>query len=202
VAGRGRDASPRRDRGTAVLTRITLLRIGLVPFIMALIMVGDEVDGAYVIAACVFVVAAVTDFFDGYLARRWRLTTTMGAFLDTTADKLLAAGTLIALVAVGRASAWVAVVIVGRELMVLGLRGVVAAGGQVMKPSLWGKLKANAQFVAIFSAIVRVSEPWGRFYPDEYLMFVAAVITVLSAVEYLKRFWSSLETAAGTDAPA
>lgn len=183
-----------------MLTRITLLRIVLVPFVMALILVGDEVDGAYVIAACVFVVAAVTDFFDGYLARRWALTTTMGAFLDTTADKLLAAGTLVALVAIGRASPWVTVVIVGREVMVLGLRGVVAAGGQVMKPSVWGKLKANVQFVAIFFAIVRVSEPWGRFYPDEYLMALAAVVTVLSGVEYLKRFWSALQTAAGTPA--
>jgi CDP-diacylglycerol--glycerol-3-phosphate 3-phosphatidyltransferase len=196
LAGRQGDASQGRDRGTAVLTHITLLRIVLVPFVMGLVMVGDEVDGAYVIAGCVFVVAAVTDFFDGYLARRWRLTTTMGAFLDTTADKLLVAGTLIALVAVGRASAWFAVVIVGRELMVLGLRGVVAAGGQVMKPSVWGKLKANIQFVAILLAIVRTSQPWGRFYPDEYVMFAAAVITVLSAVEYLTRFWGALASAA------
>ena len=172
---------------------LTFGRIAAVPVVAGLLMWGG--DWARWTALVLFIGAAVTDFFDGYLARRWALTTTMGAFLDTTADKLLVAGTLIALVAVGRASPWVAAVIVGREMMVLGLRGVVAAGGQVMKPSVWGKLKANVQFVAIFLAIVRTSEPWGRLYPDEYVMLVAAVVTVLSGVEYLWRFWSALEGA-------
>lgn len=158
-----------------MLTRITVARILLVPVVMALVLVGDETDHAYVAAALVFVVAAVTDFFDGYLARRWALTTTLGAFLDTTADKLLVSGALIALVAVDRASPWVAVIVVGRELSVMGLRGLVAAGGAFITPSFWGKLKANVQFVAIFLAILRTSEPWGPAHPDEVVMIVAAV---------------------------
>src|SRR5436853_471710 len=81
--------------------------------------------------------------------RRRRLETTLGSFLDTTADKLLTSGTLVALVSVGRASAWLATIIIGRELVIMGLRGLIAADGGVMKPSIWGKLKTNTQFVAI-----------------------------------------------------
>ena len=104
------------------------------------------------IAAVLFAIAAATDFFDGRLARRWKQTTTLGTFLDTTADKLLVSGVLMALVAVGRASAWIAFIIIGRELVIMGLRGVVsAADGTVVKPSIWGKLKANVQFLAIFA---------------------------------------------------
>ena len=116
----------------------------------------------------------------------------MGSFLDTTADKLLVSGVLIALVAVGRASPWVALIIVGRELVIMGLRGLVAAEGTIMKPSIWGKLKANAQFLAIVLAIVRFGEPLGPFFLDEWAMVAAAAITVLSAVEYLTRFSSVL----------
>ena len=97
----------------------------------------------------------MTDFFDGRLARKWGAVTSLGAFLDTTADKLLVTGVLIALVEADRASMWVATIIIGRELMILGLRGLIAADGTVLKPSIWGKLKANVQFVAITLAIIR-----------------------------------------------
>ncbi|HXF35718.1 MAG TPA: CDP-alcohol phosphatidyltransferase family protein, partial [Actinomycetota bacterium] len=125
-------------------------------------------------------------------ARRWGATTTLGNFLDTTADKLLVTGALIALVAVGRASPWVATIIVGRELVILGLRGAAAADGTVMVPSIWGKLKANVQFAAILLALLRLPEPFGPLYLDEYVMLAAAAITVMSAVEYLARFGSVL----------
>jgi CDP-diacylglycerol--glycerol-3-phosphate 3-phosphatidyltransferase len=144
--------------------------------------------GARPVAAALFAIAAVTDFFDGFLARRWAATTTLGSFLDTTADKLLVSGVLVALVAVGRASAWVAAIIVGRELLILGLRGVVAADGTVMRPSIWGKLKANVQFVAVFLAIMRPGGELGPLFLDGWVMLVAAVVTVVSAVEYLARF--------------
>lgn len=179
-------------RSNPLLMQITYLRIALVPVVMALILAGDTADRAYVVAAGLFIVAAVTDFFDGYLARRWRTTTTLGSFLDTTADKFLVAGVLIALVAVGRASPWFAAIIVGRELLILGLRGLVAADGAVMPPSIWGKLKAVVQFIAITLAIVRWEEPLGAFHLDEWAMGVAAFITLMSAVEYLVRFSGAL----------
>ena len=179
-------------RARSFLSRITYLRIALLPVVMGLIMLGGRVRFAYAAAAVLFCLAAATDFVDGYLARRWGLTSTLGSFLDTTADKLLVSGVLIALVAVGRASPWVALIIVGRELVIMGLRGLVAAEGTIMKPSIWGKLKANAQFLAIVLAIVRFGEPLGPFFLDEWAMVAAAAITVLSAVEYLTRFSSVL----------
>ena len=177
-----------QTRPHGLLMQITYLRIALVPIVMALILVGDTVSRAYAIAAALFAVAALTDFFDGYLARRWRTTTKLGSFLDTTADKFLVAGVLIALVAVGRASPWFAAIIVGRELLILGLRGVVAADGTVMPPSIWGKLKAVVQFIAIGLAIVRWRRDVGPFYIDEWAMGIAAFVTLMSAVEYLSRF--------------
>ena len=179
-------------RSTTLLMGITYLRMVLVPIVMALILVGDDEGGAYVLAAILFAAAAGTDFVDGFLARRWQVTTTLGSFLDTTADKLLVSGALIALVGVGRASPWAATIIVGRELLILGLRGLVAADGTVMAPSIWGKLKAGVQFVAITLAIVRMGEELGPLFLDEYLMIGAVVITVMSAVEYLARWHESL----------
>jgi len=179
-------------RSTAILMAITYLRMVLVPVVMVLILVGDETGGAYVVAAILFAAAASTDFLDGFLARRWEVTSTLGSFLDTTADKLLVSGALIALVGVGRASPWAATIIVGRELLILGLRGFVAADGTVIVPSIWGKLKAGVQFVAITLAIVRMSEEWGPLFLDEYVMIAAVVITVMSAVEYLARFRGAL----------
>jgi CDP-diacylglycerol--glycerol-3-phosphate 3-phosphatidyltransferase len=159
---------------------------------MGLILAGPDEGGAYALAAVVFSVAAVTDFLDGYLARRWAVTTTLGSFLDTTADKLLVSTALIALVDVGRASPWIAAVIVGRELLILGLRGVVAADGLVFPPSKWGKLKTNAQFGAILLAIIRFDQSLGPLLVDEWAMLAAGTITVVSGVEYVGRFSSSL----------
>lgn len=175
-------------RSTAVLTNITALRVVLVPVIMVLILAGPRHRYAFAGAGALFVLAAVTDFVDGYLARRWRLTTTLGAFLDTTADKLLVSGVLIALVSVGRMSVWIAVIIVGREVLILGLRGVVAAAGTPFPPSIWGKLKANSQFVGIFLAIVRYPHHLGPMYLDQWVMLLVAAVTIASAAEYVIRF--------------
>jgi len=171
-------------RAASVLRRITYVRVVLVPVVMWLVLEDPFAHAPGI--------AAATDFLDGFLARRWAATTMLGSFLDTTADKLLVSGVLIALVATGRASPWVAAIIVGRELMIMGLRGVVAADGTVMPPSIWGKLKANVQFLAIFLALIRPGSPIGPFYLDEWVMWGAGIVTILSAVEYLARFSSRL----------
>jgi CDP-diacylglycerol---glycerol-3-phosphate 3-phosphatidyltransferase len=175
-------------RSARFLAASTTLRILLTPVIMGLLIA----DASEVVAAVLFAVAAATDWFDGYLARLWDVTTKLGSFLDTTADKLLVTGVLIALVAVERASPWIAVIIVGRELVILGLRGVIAAEGTVMQPSLLGKLKTSVQFLAILLAILRPGDPIGGPYLDEWAMLVAAAITVVSAVDYLARSTASL----------
>jgi CDP-diacylglycerol---glycerol-3-phosphate 3-phosphatidyltransferase len=176
------------QRAAVFLQAVTYLRAALVPVIMTLVLVGDTTLYAYAIAGGLFALAAVTDFFDGFLARRWAQATTLGSFLDTTADKLLVAGALVALVAVDRASPWVAFIIIARELIILGLRGAVAADGSLIKPSIWGKLKANIQFLAIFLAIVRFPQRIGPLYLDEYAMIAAAAVTVASGAEYVNRF--------------
>lgn len=181
--------SESHGRGSGLLLQITTMRILFVPVVIGLVLAGDRYRYAYGAAALLFLIAAFTDFVDGYLARRWALTSTLGSFLDTTADKLLVTGALVALVAVGRASPWIAALIIGRELVILGLRGVVAADGSDVTPSLWGKLKANAQFIAITLAIVRFSEPLGPLHLDEWAMLAAGVVTVMSAWDYWGR-WS------------
>ncbi len=185
--GDGLDSVTTVNRGNvSLLSGITYTRMALVPVVMAFILAE-----AFVPAAALFVFAASTDWLDGFLARRWDTATTLGSFLDTTADKLLVSGALIALVAVERASPWVATIIVGRELLILGLRGAVAMmDGFAFKPSIWGKLKANAQFAAIMLAILRYPARLGPLLLDEWAMLVAALITVISAIEYVVRFSS------------
>ncbi len=141
------------------------------------------------IAAVIFALAAITDFVDGYLARRWHTESVLGAFLDPTADTVLVIGSLVGLVAVDRVWVWAALVIIFREIAVMGLRGIVAVSGGVVKPSQWGKIKAAAQFVAILLALVRLPEPWGPFYLDEWVMLLAVAATLGSFWGYITAFW-------------
>jgi len=175
------------ERAGRFLEGVTWLRVILTPVVMALVLCGG--DRADTEAAALFALAAVTDFVDGRLARRWKRTSQLGAFLDTTADKVLVTGVLIALVAVGRASAWVGFVIIAREIVVFGLKGVASsAEGSIVNPSRLGKAKANLQFLAIFVAIWRPDILVGGRFVDEWLMWVAAIITVWSGIDYVGRY--------------
>jgi cardiolipin synthase (CMP-forming) len=178
-------------RRVRVLAVGTGLRIVLAPVVMGLVLAE-----AFTAAAVVFVVAAATDWFDGRLARRWGVTSRLGSFLDTTADKLLVTAALIGLLAVGRASPWVVLIIVGRELIMLGLRAAVAAGGSHLEASALGKWKTTVQFVAIMLAMLRPDVTIAGAELDEWAMVLAAVITAWSAVDYLGRFSASLRGAA------
>lgn len=155
---------------------------------------ADQIEGHFVIAAALFAVTAATDSLDGYLARKSTGGTTLGAFLDTTADKILVTGTLLALVSVDRVSIWPAAIIVFREFTVMALRGVVAQGGGLIKPSTWGKAKAFTQYSAIFLAFFRLPERWGPWYLDQYAMLIAVVATVGSMWGYLTAFWDVIKT--------
>lgn len=174
----------RSSRALAVGTGLRI--VAAVP-IMALVL-----GRAYGIAAAVFIVAAVTDWFDGRLARRWGMTTKLGAFLDTTADKMLVATALIALVAVHRASPWVALVIVTREFTILGLRAAVEAGGVHMATSSLGRWKATLQFAALALAMLRPEVTFAGAYLDQWALVVAAVATAWSGVDYLIRSTAAL----------
>jgi CDP-diacylglycerol--glycerol-3-phosphate 3-phosphatidyltransferase len=167
----------------------TGLRVVASPAVMALVL-----SGSYTVAAIVFLAAAVTDWFDGRLARRWGVTTRLGGFLDTTADKLLVATALIALVSVHRVSPWVAFVIVGREFTILGLRSAVESGGRHFATSMLGKWKATVQFVAIALAILRPDAIIAGAYLDEWAMVIAAVVTAWSGFDYIVQFSAALRS--------
>ena len=168
-------------RSSRALAVGTSVRIAASPIILGLLLAHD-----WTVSAVVFLIAAATDFLDGRLARRWQVTTKLGSFLDTTADKLLVSTALIALVAVNRASAWVAFVIVAREFTILGLRAAVAAGGSHLETSMFGKWKASLQFAVIALAILRPHVIIAGAYLDQWLMVAIAAITAWSGVEYLR----------------
>ncbi|HAI53032.1 MAG TPA: CDP-diacylglycerol--glycerol-3-phosphate 3-phosphatidyltransferase, partial [Firmicutes bacterium] len=131
-------------------------------------------------AALVFLLAAATDALDGYLARSRREITRFGQLIDPIADKLLITAALLALVEAGLVSTWVALIILGREFAVSGLRILAAAEGKVIPASLWGKIKTVSQIVAVMAFFLGIS--WAPV-----LMWVAAVATVLSGVRYFQK---------------
>src|SRR5690606_24064987 len=103
-------------------------------------------------------------------------------------------GTLLALVSVDHVSVWPAAVIVFREFTVMALRGVVAQGGGLVKPSTWGKAKAVTQYLALFLAFLRLPEKWGPWYLDQYVMAIAVIATIGSMWGYLTAFWQVIRS--------
>ena len=178
---------------------LALFRIAMVVPIMAFTR-ADQLESHFQVAALLFLVASFTDFLDGYWARRTTGGTVLGAFLDTTADKIMVTGTLLALVSVGRVSIWPAAIIIFREFTVMALRGVVAQRGGLIAPSTWGKIKAFSQYAAIFWAFLRFSDRLGPWYFDQWLMAIAVVATVGSAWGYITAFWSVVRSEP-TEAP-
>ncbi|HQA58706.1 MAG TPA: CDP-diacylglycerol--glycerol-3-phosphate 3-phosphatidyltransferase [Acetivibrio sp.] len=138
------------------------------------------------IAAFLFFVAASTDGLDGYIARKRKQVTRFGKFLDPIADKLLVAAALIALVERDELSTWAAVIIIGREFMITGLRLVAASDGIVIAASKWGKIKTVTQIIAILAVLMKyyVNKLFG-FPLEMYLMFIAIVATIYSAYDYI-----------------
>jgi CDP-diacylglycerol---glycerol-3-phosphate 3-phosphatidyltransferase len=156
---------------------ISTARVLLVPAVMALILAGF--DGHERWAAAVYLVAALSDSLDGYLARRQGWITVTGTFLDPLADKLLVSAALISLVELNRLAAWVAMVIIAREFSVTGLRLIAAAENVVIAASPWGKVKTTFQVAAIIALIL--DDP-----PH-------AVTTVLVACAVAATIWSGIE---------
>jgi CDP-diacylglycerol---glycerol-3-phosphate 3-phosphatidyltransferase len=178
-----RTATKGSARASALIMAGTSLRIVATPVVMGLVL-----NHSWTAAAVVFLVVASTDWFDGRLARRWNVSSRLGSFLDTTADKLLITGVLVALVAVDRASPWLSFVIIGREMSLLGLRAAVAVQGSHLEPSMLGKWKATVQFVAVAIVILRPDVIIAGAYLDQWLLGVAAFVSVWSGIDYFARF--------------
>src|ERR1700722_803472 len=144
---------------------LTLLRIFFVPLLVATLLAeGTRWQGMIpaardVFALAIFLVAAVTDLLDGYLARRWGQVTTVGTLLDPIADKLLVSAALVSLVDIHRVPAWIVILIIGREFAVSGLRSIAAASGYMISASELGKTKRAAQVAAIALVIGGIRWP-------------------------------------------
>jgi CDP-diacylglycerol--glycerol-3-phosphate 3-phosphatidyltransferase len=178
---------------------ITLLRIFFVPFLVALLVqegfqvsVGPWHMSSEMIALGIFIVAASTDFIDGYLARRWNQITTVGMLLDPIADKLLISAALVALVQVHRVPGWMAVVLIGREFAVSGLRSIAASEGYTIAAGELGKSKMAVQVAAIilvlFSAEFPVYEGAARV-----CLWGSIVFALASAAQYFRLFWRKVD---------
>jgi len=165
--------------------KLTTLRIILVPvFIIVYMTLGTG------FAACaIFVIASVTDFFDGHLARKHNLVTNYGKIMDPLADKLLVTAALICMVETNIVPAWMVIVILAREFAITGLRAVAASEGIVIAAAWSGKIKTVTQMIAIIFLLLDnwpfslVNIPFA-----EFMLWVAVIMTIYSGVEYI---WKS-----------
>lgn len=157
---------------------LTLLRILAVPVVVVALL--DETPNGDALAAGVFALAALTDGLDGYIARRRQDVTAFGKLMDPLADKLLIVAALVSLVSLGRLAAWVAMVIIARELAVTGLRAVAAERGTVISASWLGKLKTALQVGAVFALIAFHPAPLAV----DLLVYAAVAATVISGADY------------------
>ena len=175
---------------------LTWLRMALIPLMVGVFFLPGHWLTPYeqgVAATVIFVIAAITDWFDGYLARRWNETTSFGAFLDPVADKLIVAGALLLLVQLGRTNSVIAFIIVGREIAITALREWMAQMGasKSVAVSSIGKIKTAAQMVAI-PMLLYAYPLFGvidTLFVGQRLLDLAAVLTLWSMFYYLRKAW-------------
>ena len=176
---------------------LTLLRIAAIPLLVVLLLSPSREAGFW--AAALFAVASITDWLDGYLARRMQIVTVFGKFLDPIADKLLVMAALIMILPYDRVPAWMVLVILGREIIITALRGIASTEGIVIPASNLGKFKTIFQLVAIIGLLLHYEYQWffsvdhplltvnmhnaGMFY-----LWIATIITIWSGADYLVRF--------------
>lgn len=175
--------------------RITISRILLIPVFMIIMLVdfnwgnitlfGAEMPMSHFIGGLIFIIASLTDWVDGYYARKYNLVTTFGKFLDPLADKLLVSAALIILVELGFAASWIVIIIISREFAVTGLRLVLSGEGEVVAAGGLGKIKTTAQILAIAALLLHntiftlINVPFG-----EIMLYIALVFTVWSGWDY------------------
>lgn len=186
---------------------LTWLRVALIPLVVGVFYLPDvwlSSPAKAVASTLIFIVAAVTDWFDGFLARRWNETSAFGAFLDPVADKLMVAGALLVLVEFNQVNAVIAFIIIGREIAISALREWMAQIGasKSVAVSSIGKIKTAAQMTAIPLLLygVHYDSLFGIInvrVVGSLLMWVAAVLTVWSMFYYLRKAWPLIKEKAG-----
>ncbi len=164
-----------------IANKLTLLRIIMIPIFMFLLL-----EGLSFWAFVVFAIASLTDFLDGYLARKYNLITNFGKFMDPLADKLLVTSALICFVQLGMVNAWVVVIILSREFIVSIFRAIAAAEGIVIAASWWGKAKTISQmFMVIVLLLGNYPFRLIGIPVDQILVVVATVLTIISGYDYI-----------------
>lgn len=164
--------------------KLTMARIVLVPIFMIALLLEF-----YYAALVIFCVAAITDFFDGYLARKHNLVSSFGKIMDPLADKLLVFSALICFIQLEKISVWAPIIIIAREFFVTSMRVVAVSKGKVIAASWWGKVKTNVQLFAIIGAMLIFA--LGRIIHrgDEVaaiLIWISALFTIASWVAYIR----------------
>jgi CDP-diacylglycerol--glycerol-3-phosphate 3-phosphatidyltransferase len=176
---------------------LTMMRIAAIPLMAALLLSPSQNSGFW--AAAVFAVASITDWLDGYLARRMGVVTVFGKFLDPIADKLIVMAAMIMILPFGRVPAWMVLVILGREIVITGLRGIASSEGIVIQASDLGKYKTIFQIVAILGLVLHYDYNWlfgiqhslvhvNMHHVGMFYLWIATLLTVWSGVDYLVRF--------------
>ncbi|HEX8786758.1 MAG TPA: CDP-diacylglycerol--glycerol-3-phosphate 3-phosphatidyltransferase [Telluria sp.] len=183
---------------------LTWLRVALIPLVVGVFYLPDPwlmETQRNLAATIIFIVAAITDWFDGYLARRWNETSAFGAFLDPVADKLMVTGALLVLMKLGRVDAIISFIIIGREITISALREWMAEIGarkSVAVNSL-GKIKTAAQMVAIPMLLFhdKLFGVIDMHIAGVILLWIAGVLTVWSMFYYLRRAWPLIKEKSG-----
>ena len=170
--------------------KLTVLRIILTPFFLAAMLI--DFDYHYLVASLIFIVASITDFLDGKIARKNNLITTFGKLCDPLADKMLTTAALLAFMQLGLCNIWIVMIVLTREFLVTSFRLVASAQGIVIAAGIWGKLKTATQMV--FSILIMVSihfvvefnYDFDKFaFISNFLLCITAVLTVISGVKYI-----------------
>ncbi len=180
---------------------LTLGRLLLVPPIVVLLFF----EGRYpsLLAGLIFFIASLTDYFDGFIARRLKVESSFGIFLDPIADKVLVTSALIMLIELGRVEAWVVMLIITREVAVSALRAITKSWDTTLKPSPVGKLKAVFQFAAIVPLIIhytyKIIIPINFHLLGTVLLYIALALTLWSGIDYFVKFYREYELRENSD---
>ena len=172
---------------------LTLFRIAVIPIIVILMLYPNRISTW--IAALLFSAAAITDYFDGYFARRFGLVSNLGKVMDPVADKLLASSAFIMLASLGWVPAWIVCIIIGREIAVTGLRNIIAEKGEDVSASNLGKYKTGFQIAAIIPLLIHY--PFFGLDPHAigvFFLWGALVFTIWSGADYFFKFRNLLKT--------
>jgi CDP-diacylglycerol--glycerol-3-phosphate 3-phosphatidyltransferase len=167
---------------------ITLLRIGVIPVLFLLLLNPGKVLS--LIIAILFIIAAVTDLLDGYIARKYEIVTKIGKYLDPLADKLIVNTAMIMMIPIGRIPAWIVAIIIMRDLAVDGLRGIASTDDFVIYASTLGKQKTLCQIIAVSALLIH----YPLFGADAHavgmaVLYFALILTLWSGIDYFVRFY-------------